>query len=380
MIFEQLRDYVRRDRAAGRPVERHGPRRRAAHRRQCDHPVAGRPLRALEATFGAEPLLHPGGRLDPGCRDVRARFSACRSSCWASRSRTTTPTRPNESMVLENYETGHSNDLPAVGRSRDDDANAGDNDMNANDDAEIAAEAPSSEDGADTAAEGTSPDGSATDQARSGERNQADARPRRPRRHVRARPADPAARAGRSGRTADLVEGEAPAAPWRVDTEAVARAAVGARHPRRRQRQGRDRPDRRLRARAAGLDRRSIKTIGGGLRPGELLLIGGAQGTGKTTMALQMARNVAVRRPGERAVHLLRARRAVPAEPAHRAWNRRSPHLPHKTGAIKIQDVRKEILGTWAMAGRRGCPTSLANNPRSGPRSTGSPATARTCS
>ena len=32
----------------------------------------------------------------------------------------------------------------------------------------------------------------------------------------------------------------------------------------------------------------------GGLRPGELLLIGGAQGTGKTTMALQMARNVAL--------------------------------------------------------------------------------------
>ena len=35
------------------------------------------------------------------------------------------------------------------------------------------------------------------------------------------------------------------------------------------------------------------KTIGAGLRAGELLLIGGAQGTGKTTMALQMARNVA---------------------------------------------------------------------------------------
>src|SRR5688500_19672465 len=31
------------------------------------------------------------------------------------------------------------------------------------------------------------------------------------------------------------------------------------------------------------------KTIGGGLRPGELMLIGGAQGQGKTTMALQMA-------------------------------------------------------------------------------------------
>ncbi|MBA3959445.1 MAG: AAA family ATPase, partial [Chloroflexi bacterium] len=34
------------------------------------------------------------------------------------------------------------------------------------------------------------------------------------------------------------------------------------------------------------------KAIGGGLRAGELLLIGGAQGTGKTTMALQMARNI----------------------------------------------------------------------------------------
>ena len=26
-------------------------------------------------------------------------------------------------------------------------------------------------------------------------------------------------------------------------------------------------------------------------------------------------------------------------------------HLPHKTGAIKIQDVRKEILGTWMAEG-----------------------------
>ena len=34
------------------------------------------------------------------------------------------------------------------------------------------------------------------------------------------------------------------------------------------------------------------KAIGGGLRAGELLLIGGAQGTGKTKMALQMARNI----------------------------------------------------------------------------------------
>src|SRR4051794_41212017 len=36
--------------------------------------------------------------------------------------------------------------------------------------------------------------------------------------------------------------------------------------------------------------------IGGGLRPGELVLLGGAQGVGKTTLCLQLARNVAARR------------------------------------------------------------------------------------
>jgi replicative DNA helicase len=37
-------------------------------------------------------------------------------------------------------------------------------------------------------------------------------------------------------------------------------------------------------------------------------------------------------------------------------------HLPHKTGAIKIQDVRKEILGTWMAEG--GGAAQLASNPR----------------
>src|SRR3954447_2330156 len=49
---------------------------------------------------------------------------------------------------------------------------------------------------------------------------------------------------------------------------------------------------RRRRAIATGfspLDR----TISGGLKPGELLLVGGAQGLGKTTLTLQMARNMA---------------------------------------------------------------------------------------
>jgi replicative DNA helicase len=104
------------------------------------------------------------------------------------------------------------------------------------------------------------------------------------------------------------------------------------------------------------------KTIGGGLRAGELLLIGGAQGTGKTTMALQMARNIAS--GGQANVlyicfehdepYLLN--RLIAMESA-------LAHLPHKTGAIKIVDVRKEILGTWMAEGGGGA-AQLANNPR----------------
>jgi replicative DNA helicase len=102
------------------------------------------------------------------------------------------------------------------------------------------------------------------------------------------------------------------------------------------------------------------KTLGAGIRPGELLLIGGAQGTGKTTMALQMARNVAA--SGQANVlyicfehdepYLLN--RLIAMESA-------LAHLPQKTGAIKIQDVRKEILGSW-MA--EGAGANLASNPR----------------
>ncbi len=103
------------------------------------------------------------------------------------------------------------------------------------------------------------------------------------------------------------------------------------------------------------------KTIGNGVRPGELLLIGGAQGTGKTTMALQMARNVASGGQAnvlylcfEHEEHYL-LNRLVAMESA-------LAHLPHRTGAIKIQDVRKEILGTWLAEG--GGAAQLASNPR----------------
>jgi replicative DNA helicase len=105
------------------------------------------------------------------------------------------------------------------------------------------------------------------------------------------------------------------------------------------------------------------KTIGGGLRAGELLLIGGAQGTGKTTMALQMARNVASGGQAnvlyicfEHEEHYL-LNRLVALESA-------LAHLPHKTGAIKIQDVRREILGSWVADGQAAGGPQLASNPR----------------
>ena len=103
------------------------------------------------------------------------------------------------------------------------------------------------------------------------------------------------------------------------------------------------------------------KTIGMGLRPGELLLIGGAQGTGKTTMALQMARNVA---SGGQANVLYICFEHEEQYLLNRmiAMESALAHLPHKTGAIKIQDVRREILGSGLPDGV--ATTQLASNPR----------------
>jgi replicative DNA helicase len=103
------------------------------------------------------------------------------------------------------------------------------------------------------------------------------------------------------------------------------------------------------------------KTIGGGLRAGELLLIGGAQGTGKTTMALQMARNVVM--GGQASVlyicfehdeeYLLN--RIIAMESVLQ-------NLPNTGSGVKLVDVRREILGTWLAHG--GQNADLASNPR----------------
>ena len=103
------------------------------------------------------------------------------------------------------------------------------------------------------------------------------------------------------------------------------------------------------------------KTIGGGLRAGELLLLGGAQGTGKTTMAVQMARNIVL--GGQASVlyvcfehdeeYLLN--RLIAMESV-------LSHLPQKTAGVKLQDVRREILGTWLAQGTE--KADLSTNPR----------------
>jgi replicative DNA helicase len=103
------------------------------------------------------------------------------------------------------------------------------------------------------------------------------------------------------------------------------------------------------------------KTIGGGLRAGELMLIGGAQGTGKTTMAMQMARNIVL--GGQASVLYIcfehdeeyMLNRIISMESA-------LAHMPAKQGGVKLQDVRREILGTWLAQGSDRA--DLSANPR----------------
>jgi replicative DNA helicase len=105
--------------------------------------------------------------------------------------------------------------------------------------------------------------------------------------------------------------------------------------------------------------------LGGGLRPGELMLIGGAQGTGKTTMALQMARNIAA--SGQAYVLYVNFEHDD-ADMLNRliAMESALPHLPNtkpSTGAVKIIDVRNEVIRSWARAGQEEA-ADLAASPK----------------
>ena len=105
------------------------------------------------------------------------------------------------------------------------------------------------------------------------------------------------------------------------------------------------------------------KTLGGGLRPGELTLIGGGQGSGKTTMALQMARNMAA--SGQSTVLYVcyehseeyLVQRLVSMESA-------LGQLPQRTGAVKTQDVKREVVGSYAASAQAGTRAKLGANPR----------------
>ena len=122
------------------------------------------------------------------------------------------------------------------------------------------------------------------------------------------------------------------------------------------------------------------RMLGGGIRPGELMLIGGAQGTGKTTMALQMARNVAA--SGQAYVLYVNFEHDD-ADMLNRliAMESALPYLPNTkptTGAIKITDVRSEVVRSWARTGDE--QPDLAPEPQApSPRSSGSRAMAATC-
>ena len=83
-------------------------------------------------------------------------------------------------------------------------------------------------------------------------------------------------------------------------------------------------------------------------------------------------------RPGQRPVHLLRARGAVPAQPADRDGVGPRPPAPQDR---RDQDPGRPQGDPRHLDGRRlGRPRSWPTTRASGRRSTGSPATARTCS
>jgi replicative DNA helicase len=107
------------------------------------------------------------------------------------------------------------------------------------------------------------------------------------------------------------------------------------------------------------------RTLGGGIRSGELMLIGGAQGAGKTTMSLQIGRNIA--QSGQANVlyicfehdeeYLLNRMMAMESALA-------GPMPPTANSGVRIQDVRKEVLGTWLAQGADASGADLRANPR----------------
>ena len=105
------------------------------------------------------------------------------------------------------------------------------------------------------------------------------------------------------------------------------------------------------------------KAIGGGMRPGELIMIGGGQGVGKTTLALQMARNVAASGQAT-AVYICFEHEEEYLIQRLIAMESALANLPDKGGGVKIQDVKKEVLGSYAASAEQGTRAKLGANER----------------
>jgi replicative DNA helicase len=103
------------------------------------------------------------------------------------------------------------------------------------------------------------------------------------------------------------------------------------------------------------------KSLGGGMRTGELLLIGGAQGTGKTTFALQMARNIAM---GGQAAVLYICFEHDDEYLLNRLISLESviDQMPQPTSGMRLTDVRKEVLATSLAQGNADM-ADLVTNP-----------------
>ena len=316
--FERVRDYV----ASIAPCRRRG-RGRPSSTTACG---AGRPsitrdqaaAACLEDVFGERAVLPVRGWLDPRRERRFAACSACRSCCSASPSPTTRPTRrtshaprqlrgrPADDRALL-AEAGATADCTLGLGSRSAGPSAAGRSGTSTGAVVRAwrhnlATCPAAGQPSERAAP---PNGAPVPRIADPARNDS------LRRRVACDPVPPAGRhrsrltahQGRlrpSSRSADEVTASngASKAPMGQQTGRQANGFVASPAQRRRgaQRpvgQGQQGRGHRVPADPARASTPLDRTLGGGIRAGELMLIGGAQGTGKTTMSLQIARNIA---------------------------------------------------------------------------------------
>ena len=121
------------------------------------------------------------------------------------------------------------------------------------------------------------------------------------------------------------------------------------------------------------------KTIGSGLRAGRAAADRRRPGHRQDHDGAPDGPQHGLRRPGERALHLLRARGAVPAQPAHRDGVGARPPARTRPARSRSRTSARRSSGL-DRRGRSGSPQLDEQPAPAARRSTGSPATGRTCS